>query len=154
MKNNGNYVNSLNNYEIRRQQAAAGSDDNKGLSGGGGSDSGCDSKEFEVPEDGAWVIQLKGYHYFNKNNETGYKSHVQYALLERLRHSILNVPTPFGVTRFSMEEMGVNYIVLVDSKDEGEVRNHEGKEEGPPRSGSSRRKPRQGSDLLLGFPWH
>ncbi len=122
MQNNGNYVNFLNNYEITRQQAAAGSGDNKGLSGGGGSDSGSDSKEFEAPEDGAWVIQLKGYHYFNKNNETGYKSHVQYALLERLRHSILNVPTPFGVTLFSMEEMGVNYIVLVDSKDEGEVR--------------------------------
>ena len=122
MQNNAGYVNILTKYEVDRQQAAAKNSDDNGRGGGGGSDSGSDATEFEAPEDGAWVIQLKGYHYFNNNNETGYKSHVQYALLERLRHSILAIPTPFGVTPFHMEEMGIKHIVLVNSKDEGEVR--------------------------------
>ncbi|MEC9096684.1 MAG: pilus assembly protein PilM [Planctomycetota bacterium] len=86
-------------------------------SGSGSSDGG----EFEAPEDGAWIIQLKGYHYFNPNNQIGRKSHVQYALLERLRHTVLAIPTPFGVTPFSMEQMGIKHIVLVESKTEGKV---------------------------------
>jgi len=125
VQNNQAYVQFLRNYEIQRQAEANAAEDDNGMGGSSGSGSGGgddDAIEFEPPEDGAWVIQLKGYHYFNKDNETGYKSHVQYVLLERLRHSVLAIPTPFGVTPFSMEQMGIRHIVLVDTKDEGEVR--------------------------------
>ena len=124
VQNNQAYVQFLRNYEIQRQNQANAANDNRGGSGsssnaGSGEDN---ATKFEAPEDGAWVIQMKGYHYFNNDNETGYKSHVQYALLERLRHSVLAIPTPFGVTPFSMDQMGIRHIVLVESKDEGEVR--------------------------------
>ena len=123
VQNNQAYVQFLRNYEIQRQAEVNAAEDNNGRGGSSGSGGGGDDAiEFEPPEDGAWVIQLKGYHYFNKDNETGYKSHVQYALLERLRHSVLAIPTPFGVTPFSMEQMGIRHIVLVNTKDEGEVR--------------------------------
>ena len=124
VQNNAAYVNFLHNYELKRQQDTTAEDGNKqgsGSSRNSGNQS-SNSIEFAAPEDGAWIIQLSGYHYFNKDNETGYKSHVQYALLERLRHSILAIPTPFGATPFSMEQMGIKHIVLVNSKDEGEVR--------------------------------
>ncbi len=124
VQNNQAYVEFLKAYEADRiaKAAAAAADNNGGRGGssGGSGDSGSD--DFTAPEDGAWVVQLKGYHYFNNNNETGFKSHVQYALLERLRHSVLTMPTPFGVTPFSMEQMGIKYVVLVDTKDEGEVK--------------------------------
>ncbi len=123
VQNNTAYVQFLRNFELQRQADAAAAADNSGSGRGSSSQSGnTDNDEFTPSEDGAWVIQLQGYHYFNNNNETGYKSHVQYALLERLRHSVIAIPTPFGVTPFSMEQMGIKYIVLADSKYEGEVK--------------------------------
>ena len=124
VQHNAAYLNFLKNLEAKRlaDQAAA-AEGNNGRSGGSSARNGGGSNdsEFTAPADGAWVVQLSGYHYFNRNNETGFKSHVQYALLERLRHSVLEFPTPFGPTLFSMEQMGIKHIVLVSSKNEGEV---------------------------------
>jgi len=81
------------------------------------------------PTGSGWVIQLKGYHFFNQNRDTGDVSHVHMALLERLRQSVIDLPiaavddlnTEFTIEQFTMEEMGISRIVLVDSKENGEV---------------------------------
>ena len=79
--------------------------------------------------DPGWVIQLKGYHFFNNDRETGDISHVHMALLERLRQSVIDLPiaaiddteTKFTMEQFTMEEMGISRIVLVSSQEDGEV---------------------------------
>ncbi|MDC0574829.1 pilus assembly protein PilM [Pirellulaceae bacterium] len=81
------------------------------------------------PTGSGWVIQLKGYHFFNQNRDTGDVSHVHMALLERLRQSAIDLPiaavddlnTEFTIEQFTMEEMGISRIVLVDSQENGEV---------------------------------
>ena len=81
------------------------------------------------PSDPGWVIQLKGYHFFNNDRETGDISHVHMALLERLRQSVIDLPiaaiddaeTKFTIEQFTMEEMGISHIVLVSSEENGEV---------------------------------
>ena len=81
------------------------------------------------PSDPGWVIQLKGYHFFNNDRETGDISHVHMALLERLRQSVIDLPiaaiddaeTKLTIEQFTMEEMGISHIVLVSSEENGEV---------------------------------
>ncbi len=95
-----------------------------------------------------WVIQLKGYHFFNNDRETGDISHVHMALLERLRQSVIDLPiaavddlnTEFTIEQFTMEEMGISRIVLVDSEENGEViigGANAGATEGDPGGGTS-----------------
>jgi type IV pilus assembly protein PilM len=100
------------------------------------------------PTDSGWVLQLKGYHFFNNDRETGDISHVHMALLERLRQSTIDLPiaavddlnTDFTIEQFTMEEMGISHIVLVSSEENGEViigGANAGATEGDPGGGTS-----------------
>jgi len=108
---------------------AAGNDGGAGVGGagvGGGGDDAATATAAGGPTDSGWVLQLKGYHFFNNNRETGDISHVHMALLERLRQSTIDLPiaavddlnTEFTVEQFTMEEMGISHIVLVSSDDD------------------------------------
>ena len=100
-----------------------------GGDGGDGGDDQAAATTGDGPTDAGWIIELKGYHFFNNNRDTGYISHVHMALLERLRQSVIDLPvvaiddadTKFTMEQFTMEEMGISHIVLVSSQDDGEV---------------------------------
>jgi len=128
VQNNQTFVQKTADAQTKAEQEAAAAEANgangnaAGALQGGGP---VATNPVAVPVGGAtdpgWVIQLTGYHYFNNDRETGYNSHVHLALLERLRQSDILLPTPDGPTRFNMEQMGITHIVLVSSKDEGQV---------------------------------
>ncbi|MDE0818980.1 MAG: pilus assembly protein PilM, partial [Pirellulaceae bacterium] len=105
-----------------------GNDGGAGVGGAGEGDA-ATATATDGPTDSGWVLQLKGYHFFNNDRETGDISHVHMALLERLRQSTIDLPiaavddlnTEFTIEQFTMEEMGISHIVLVSSEENGEV---------------------------------
>ena len=105
-----------------------GNDGGAGVGGAGEGDA-ATATAAGGPTASGWVLQLKGYHFFNNDRETGDISHVHMALLERLRQSTIDLPiaavddlnTEFTIEQFTMDEMGISHIVLVDSKENGEV---------------------------------
>ncbi|MBT4692766.1 MAG: pilus assembly protein PilM [Planctomycetaceae bacterium] len=134
--NNKEFVEQMIALETTAAQEIAANAGNTANDGNGGGNSGGpiggDGAATPVgggPSDAGWVIQLKGYHFFNNDRETGDISHVHMALLERLRQSIIDLPiaaindtdTKFTIEQFTMEEMGISHIVLVSSQENGEV---------------------------------
>jgi type IV pilus assembly protein PilM len=116
------------------EAAANAATNNTGNDGGAGGaeDAGGPAATTTVgggPTGAGWVIQLKGYHFFNNDRETGDISHVHMALLERLRQSTTDLPitvvddqeTKVTIEQFTMKEMGISRIVLVSSEENGEV---------------------------------
>ena len=105
-----------------------GNDRGAGVGGAGEGDA-ATATATDGPTDSGWVLQLKGYHFFNNDRETGDISHVHMALLERLRQNTIDLPiaavddlnTEFTIEQFTMEEMGISHIVLVSSEENGEV---------------------------------
>jgi type IV pilus assembly protein PilM len=133
--NNKEFVEQMIALQEAAANAAAESNDGGAVSGGGdgpiigGDEDGGAATAGGGPTDAGWIIQLTGYHFFNNDRETGDISHVHMALLERLRQSVIDLPivaiddtdTKFTMEQFTMEEMGIRHIVLVNSQEGGEV---------------------------------
>lgn len=66
------------------------------------------------PTGPGWVIELKGYHYFNENPETWGGTHVRNTFLKNLREQVVELPSGPGgaLEKFTMEEMGIEFGVL------------------------------------------
>lgn len=66
------------------------------------------------PEGPGWVIELRGYHFFNEDPETWAGTHVRDTLLKNLREGTLSLPTELGeaLEEFTMEELGIGYGIL------------------------------------------
>jgi type IV pilus assembly protein PilM len=66
------------------------------------------------PEGPGWVIELRGYHFFNEDPETWAGTHVRDTLLKNLREGTLSLPIELGeaLEEFTMEELGIGYGIL------------------------------------------
>ena len=65
------------------------------------------------PTGPGWVIELKGYHYFNDNFAKGGPTHVRNTLLTNLLAGKVTLPVPgVGPVEFTMQELGINYPTL------------------------------------------
>jgi hypothetical protein len=66
------------------------------------------------PEGPGWVIELRGYHFFNEDPETWAGTHVRDTLLKNLREGTISLPTELGqaMEEFTMEELGIGYGIL------------------------------------------
>jgi type IV pilus assembly protein PilM len=133
MANNREFVDQMMALQTAADQEpdtnAATENNDGGAPRGDGGDDQAAATTGDGPTDAGWIIELKGFHFFNNNRDTGYISHVHMALLERLRQSVIDLPvvaiddadTRFTLEQFTMEEMGISHIVLVSSQDDGEV---------------------------------
>ena len=134
LANNEEFVEQMIAAEMAATQestAQTANNDNVGGPVGGpvGDNNGTGVTAAGGPTGSGWIIQLKGYHFFNNDRETGDISHVHMSLLERLRLSVIDLPiaaiddpnTEFTMEQFSIEEMGLSHIVLVSSQEIGEV---------------------------------
>jgi type IV pilus assembly protein PilM len=69
------------------------------------------------PTGPGWVVELKGYHYYNDTKadrrDTG-TGHLRKTLLEQLKTGIVNVPGGPGQPpeRFTMKELGIGFAIL------------------------------------------
>ena len=67
------------------------------------------------PSGPGWVIELTGYHFFNKNEREGHVKHVRKTLVRSLSSNIVMLPDADGNPRpFTMDELGIGYAVLLD----------------------------------------
>jgi type IV pilus assembly protein PilM len=66
------------------------------------------------PEGPGWVIELRGYHYFNEDPQTWGGTHVRDTLLKNLREGTIQLPTELGqaMEEFTMEELGIGFGIL------------------------------------------
>lgn len=66
------------------------------------------------PTGPGWVIELKGYHYYNDDPETWAGTHVRDTLLKNLREQKIQLPTGPGrpPEEFTMKELGIDYVIL------------------------------------------
>jgi type IV pilus assembly protein PilM len=66
------------------------------------------------PEGPGWVIEIKGYHFFNEDITTWGGTHVRDTFLKNLREQTVELPSGPGQapTRFTMKELGVDFAVL------------------------------------------
>lgn len=73
-----------------------------------------DVDAIEGPEGPGWVIELRGYHFFNEDPETWAGTHVRDTLLKNLREGTLRLPVELGEAfeEFTMEELGIGYGIL------------------------------------------
>lgn len=72
-------------------------------------------QEVVGPEGAGWVIELKGYHFFNGSLDTEGGRHVRNTLLKNLREQMIELPVGPGqqLEKFTMEELGIGYALLV-----------------------------------------
>lgn len=67
------------------------------------------------PTGPGWVIELTGYHYFNKDERAGYVEHVRNTVVKNLSDKMVMLPDADGNPRpFTMDELGIGYAVLLD----------------------------------------
>ena len=61
------------------------------------------------------MIEIKGYHFFNDDISTGIGTHVRDTFLKNLREQTVELPAGPGQppTRFTMEELGIGFGVLI-----------------------------------------
>lgn len=63
-----------------------------------------------------WVIELQGYHFFNKNAATAGPTHVRNTLIKILEEGSITLPNPLGqpgeTQTFTMDELGIGYVIL------------------------------------------
>jgi type IV pilus assembly protein PilM len=89
-----------------------------GMGGGAQANSGAldvSSVNVAGPKDKGWVVELKGYHYFNdrENYWQGGANHVKATLMNWLENGQVELPTPQGPMVFTMDELGIGYVILV-----------------------------------------
>ena len=75
--------------------------------------------ELEGPKEKGWVIQMRGYHYFNDPKNMGEEgsNHIRKYLITAFRESIVRVPDPENpgqLLNFTPQEMGLSYPMLLD----------------------------------------
>ncbi len=68
----------------------------------------------EGPSGPGWVIEMKGYHFYNEELETQGGVHVRKTLLKSLREQMIELPTGPGqaMEKFTMEELGIGFPIL------------------------------------------
>ena len=67
------------------------------------------------PSGPGWVIELTGFHYFNKFERKGGVEHVRNTIVQNLSDKIVMLPDADGNPRpFTMDELGIGYAVLLD----------------------------------------
>lgn len=73
-----------------------------------------DPLEVAGPEGPGWVIEIKGFHFYNDDIQTWMGTHVRDTFLKNLREQAVELPTGPGLppTRFTMEELGIGFVVL------------------------------------------
>ena len=71
-------------------------------------------EEITGPSGPGWVIELRGYHFFNEDPLTWAGTHVRDTLLKNLRELTIELPTGPGraLEPFTMEELGIGYGIL------------------------------------------
>ena len=76
---------------------------------GGAADGGTDT-----PSGAGWVIELKGYHFYNEDKRTWAGAHVRRTLLKNLRDGVIELPTGPGqaLEKFTLRELGIGYPIL------------------------------------------
>ena len=89
-----------------------------GMTGAGGGQAASagtinvDSINVPGPTGPGWVVELKGYHYYHDpvNPRVG-ANHVRSTLIHNLENGFLQLPTPNGKMVFTMDELGVGYVI-------------------------------------------
>ncbi len=74
------------------------------------------------PTGPGWVIELKGYHYYNSNIEFGGAVHVRHTILKNLQNGTVTLPIDHGTKgrEFTMQELGILFPIL--AIDDGQPR--------------------------------
>jgi type IV pilus assembly protein PilM len=77
-----------------------------------------DAKE-EGPSGPGWVIELRGYHYFNNDPRTAGANHVRQTLVRHLLDGKVTLPGGPGqqMMTFTMKELGIGYPIFALSSD-------------------------------------
>ncbi|QDU30394.1 Competence protein A [Anatilimnocola aggregata] len=88
------------------------------MAGGAGTASATDvsSIQIESPTGPGWVIEIKGYHFFNdpSNSAIGGSAHVKRTLIKSIETGVVDLPSgPGGKTeRFTFKELGLGFAIL------------------------------------------
>ena len=70
--------------------------------------------EITGPAGPGWVIEVRGYHYYNNDIRTSRAQHVRNTFIKRLAMQKVRLPRGNGKLEvFSMEELGVSYALLL-----------------------------------------
>ena len=70
--------------------------------------------EVTGPEGDGWVIEIRGYHYFNKDLRSSRAQHVRNTLIRNLAQQKVRLPRGNGdLETFTMAELGVGYALLL-----------------------------------------
>jgi type IV pilus assembly protein PilM len=71
----------------------------------------------EGPTKDGWVVEIRGYHYFNGNPQTSGRTHVLNTLLRRLETGVVRLPGDPDEGReppeFTMKELGIMFPTLI-----------------------------------------
>jgi len=91
-------------YDEAREEAAA--------EGDVAADTG-DGEDAGAPQGKGWVVQLKGYHYYNQDRGNQGAEYVRRTLLKQLEEMELELAVAEGeYTKFTMKELGISFPVL------------------------------------------
>ena len=81
-----------------------------------GSDSGGARLDLPGPTGPGWIIEIEGYHYFNKSLSLGGAVHVRSTLLKELERGSVVLPNKSDgtgtQTEFTMKELGIGFPIL------------------------------------------
>ncbi|MCP3691799.1 MAG: pilus assembly protein PilM [Planctomycetaceae bacterium] len=70
--------------------------------------------EVTGPEGAGWVIEIRGYHYFNKDLRSSRAQHVRNTLIKNLAQQKVRLPRGNGdLETFTMAELGLGYALLL-----------------------------------------
>ncbi|HTN73859.1 MAG TPA: pilus assembly protein PilM [Pirellulaceae bacterium] len=72
-------------------------------------------------EKSGWVVEIQGYHYYNKNPASAGPAHVRSTLIRNLEEGTVDLPVSFGnqaqTQKFTMKELGIGYVILAADKE-------------------------------------
>jgi type IV pilus assembly protein PilM len=72
-----------------------------------------DDEEGAGPEGKGWIVQLRGYHYYNQDRSNQGAEYVRRTLLKNLEEMELELSVAEGkYTKFTMKELGISFPVL------------------------------------------
>ena len=77
----------------------------------------AEEETVEGPTKDGWVVEIRGYHYFNGNPQTSGRTHVLNTLLRRLETGVVRLPGDPDEGReppeFTMKELGIMFPTLI-----------------------------------------
>jgi len=86
------------------------------LGGSDEADSGGEGFDLPGPKGPGWIIEIQGYHYFNKSLSLGGAVHVRSTLLQELERGSVVLPNKSDgsgtLTEFTMKELGIGFPIL------------------------------------------